>query len=110
MNNWICLSLAIVAETVATTALKSSEGFSRLWPSLIVVGGYGLAFYLLALTLRTIPVGVAYAVWSGVGTVLIALLGWAVHGQKLDAPALIGIALIVAGVMVMNLFSSTGGH
>lgn len=110
MNPWISLSLAIVSETIATTALKSSDGFSRLWPSLIVIVGYGISFYLLALTLRTIPVGVAYAVWSGIGLVLITLLGWAVHGQKLDLPALLGIGLIVAGVAVMNLFSKTSGH
>ena len=110
MKNGIFLSIAIVSETIATSALKSSDGFSRLWPSLLVVAGYCAAFYFLSLTLRTIPVGVAYAIWSGVGVVLIALAGWLIHGQRLDAPALIGIALIVAGVVVMNVFSTTGGH
>lgn len=110
MKNGIFLAIAIVSETVATSALKSSEGFSRLWPSLLVVAGYCAAFYFLSLTLRTIPVGVAYAIWSGVGVVLIALAGWLIHGQRLDAPALIGMALIVAGVVVMNVFSTTGGH
>ena len=110
MKNGIFLFIAIVSETIATSALKSSEGFSRLWPSVLVVVGYSAAFYFLALTLRTIPVGVAYAIWSGVGVVLIALAGWLIHGQRLDAPALIGMALIVAGVVVMNVFSKTGGH
>ena len=110
MKNGIFLFIAIVSETFATSALKSSEGFSRLWPSVLVVIGYSAAFYFLALTLRTIPVGVAYAIWSGVGVVLIALAGWLIHGQRLDAPALIGMALIVAGVVVMNVFSSAGGH
>ena len=110
MKNWVFLFVAIVSETIATSALKSSEGFSRLWPSVLVVTGYSAAFYLLALTLRTIPVGVAYAIWSGVGVVLIALVGWLIYGQKLDAPALIGMALIVSGVIVMNVFSTTSGH
>ena len=93
MNNWVLLVAAIGAEVVATSALKASDGFSRLWPSVLVVVGYGLAFYLLALTLRSIPVGVAYAIWSGVGVVAIALIGWLVFGQKLDAPAVIGMGL-----------------
>jgi len=110
MNHWLYLAIAIVSETVATSALKASAGFTRPWPSLLVAVGYGLAFYFLALTLRTLPLGVAYAVWSGVGIVLIALAGWLLYGQKLDAPALAGIALIAAGVLVMNLFSKTTGH
>lgn len=103
MNAWLLLAGAIVAEVLGTTALKASEGFTRLGPSAIVVLGYALAFYLLSLTLRSIPVGVAYAIWSGLGTVLIALAGWWLFGQRLDSPALIGMALIVAGVLVMNL-------
>jgi len=110
MNNWIYLAVAIVSETIATSALKASEGFTRPWPTLLMAAGYGLAFYCLSLTLRTIPVGVAYAVWSGAGIVLITLASWLLFGQKLDAPALAGIALIVAGVLVMNLFSKTTGH
>ena len=110
MKNWIYLLVAIIAETIGTSAMKSSEGFSRLWPSVIVVVGYGLAFYLLSLTLRTIPVGVAYAIWSGVGIILISLAGWIIHGQTLDAPALIGMGLIVSGVAVMNVFSRSIGH
>lgn len=106
----LALAVAILCEVVATAALKSSEGFTRLWPSLLVVAGYALAFYALSLALRTIPVGVAYAIWSGVGVVGIALIGRVVFGQTLDAPALIGIGLILAGVLVLNLFSrSLGG-
>lgn len=110
MNKWLMLGIAIVAETIATSALKSSEGFSKLVPSAIVLVGYGVAFYFLSLTLRSIPVGIAYAVWSGVGIVLITAVGWAFFGQKLDAPALIGMALIIAGVVIMNVFSSAGAH
>lgn len=110
MQNWIFLAGAIVCEVIATSALKMSEGFTRLWPSVVVATGYAAAFYLLSLTLRTIPVGIAYAVWSGAGVVLIALVGWLVLGQKLDGPALAGMGLIVAGVLVINLFSRAGGH
>lgn len=107
MNKWIALGIAIVAETVATSAMKSSEGFTRLLPSAIVVIGYGVAFYFLSTTLKVIPMGIAYAIWSGVGIVLISLSGWAIFNQKLDAPALIGIALIISGVVVMNVFSKS---
>ncbi len=110
MNNWLFLAIAIISETIATSALKASEGFSRALPSAVVVLGYGIAFYFLSLTLRTIPVGVAYAVWSGAGIVLIALAGWLVYGQKLDLPALVGMGLIIVGVIVMNVFSKTTGH
>jgi small multidrug resistance pump len=105
--NWLYLAIAILSEVVATSALKASAGFTRLYPSLLVVGGYALAFYFLSLTLRVIPVGIAYAIWSGVGVVLVCLLGWLVYGQKLDIAAGIGIALIVAGVVVLNAFSTT---
>lgn len=107
MNKWIALGIAIVAETIGTSAMKSSEGFSKLLPSVIVVIGYGIAFYFLSMTLKAIPVGIAYAIWSGVGIILISLVGWIMFGQKLDAPALIGIALIIAGVIVMNVFSKS---
>ena len=110
MNNWMHLAVAIVSETVATTALKASAGFTKPGPVALVVAGYGLAFYFLSLTLRTIPLGVAYAVWSGVGIVLITAAGWILYEQKLDTAALAGIGLIVAGVLVMNLFSKTAGH
>lgn len=108
--SWLHLAVAIVAEVIATSMLKASDGFSRLWPSVVVVVGYGVAFYFLSLTLRTIPVGIAYAVWSGAGIVLVSLIAWLGFGQKLDAPALVGIALIVSGVMVLNLFSRSVAH
>lgn len=110
MRQWVFLSVAIVSEVVATSALKASEGFSRLWPSLVVVAGYGSAFYFLSLTLETIPVGVVYAIWSGAGITLIALAGWILYGQSLDIPAIIGMLLIVAGVVVLNIFSKTVSH
>jgi multidrug transporter EmrE-like cation transporter len=108
MNKWLVLFIAIAAETVATSAMKSSEGFTRLFPSILVVVGYAIAFYFLSITLRTIPVGIAYAIWSGVGIVLITLVGWTLFGQKMDAPALIGMGLIIAGVVTMNVFSKAG--
>ena len=110
MKNWIFLFVAIVSEVIATSALKASDSFTRLWPSVAVVLGYGCAFYLLSLTLRTIPVGIAYAIWSGLGVVLIALFGWMVFGQKLDLPAMLGMFLIVTGVVLMNVFSKTVAH
>jgi multidrug transporter EmrE-like cation transporter len=108
MNKWLILGIAIMAETMATAALKSSEGFTRLVPSVLVVVGYAVAFYCLSVTLRVIPVGIAYAIWSGVGIILITIIGWTLFGQKLDAPALIGMALIIAGVVIMNVFSKSG--
>jgi len=110
MNQWIFLTCAIVAEVIATSALKASDGFTKLMPSLITVSGYLIAFYLLSLTLRTLPVGIAYAIWSGLGTVLIAVVAWFVYGQKLDLAAVIGMGLIVAGVIVLNVFSKSGSH
>jgi small multidrug resistance pump len=110
MQQWIFLSVAIVSEVAATSALKASEGFSRLWPSLIVIVGYATAFYFLSLTLKTLPIGVVYAIWSGSGVALIALVAWVFFGQSLDAPAIIGLLLIVAGVVVLNLFSKTVSH
>ena len=110
MKNWLFLSAAIAAEVVATSALKASEGLTKLWPSVLVVCGYVIAFYCLSLTLRAIPVGVAYAIWSGVGIVLVSLIAWLVFGQKLDAPAMIGMALIISGVVVMNVFSKAVAH
>ena len=110
MPSWATLLIAIVAEVIATSALKASDGFSKLLPSVITVLGYGVAFYCLSLTLKHIPVGVAYAVWSGLGVVLITAVSWVLFGQKLDAPALIGMGLIVAGVVVMNVFSKSVSH
>ena len=110
MKNWLFLLVAIVSEVIATSALKASEGFTVLVPSIIVAVGYSSAFYFLSLTLRTIPVGMAYAIWSGVGIALITLIGWFFFSQKLDAPAIIGILLIVAGVIVMYSFSESVAH
>ena len=104
------LGVAIIAEVIATTALRAADGFTQLWPSLISIVGYVVAFYFLSLTLRSMPVGVAYAIWSGVGIVLISLAGWLLYKQLLDLPALIGMGLIMAGVVVINLFSKTAVH
>ena len=105
--HWIYLFAAIVAEVSATLALRASMGFTRLVPSLVVVCGYGVSFYLLAQILQVIPVGVVYAIWSGAGIVLVSLLGLVLFGQRLDAAALAGIGLILAGVMVIRVFSAT---
>ncbi|WP_180978241.1 SMR family transporter [Halomonas urumqiensis] len=110
MMAFVYLALAIVAEVVGTSALKASEGFTRLWPSVTVVVGYGLAFYLLALVLRSIPVGIAYAIWAGLGIVLVTLVGVIVYGERPDLPALLGMAMIVGGVVVIQVFSSVSAH
>jgi small multidrug resistance pump len=102
---WFYLSIAILAEVIATSSLKAAEGFTRLIPSLIVVFGYGTAFYFLSLTLRTMQVGTAYAIWSGVGTVLISLVAWLLYNQKLDAPSILGMALIISGVIIIKFLS-----
>ena len=110
MVNWVYLFIAISGEVVATSALKASEGFTKLVPSALVVAGYATAFYFLSLTLDRIPIGIAYAVWSGLGIVLISIIGWRVYGQSLDLPAVAGIVLIVAGVAVINLLSKAAAH
>ena len=107
---YIYLTIAIVAEVIATSFMKQSEGFTKLVASLITAGGYIVAFYFLSLTLRTLPTGIAYAIWSGVGIVLIATIAWVFQGQKLDTPAMVGMALIIAGVVVMNGFSNSAAH
>jgi small multidrug resistance pump len=104
---WVLLFVAIVAEVIATSALKLAKGFTRLWPSVIVVCCYSLALYLLSLTLKTIPVGAVYAIWSGSGVALITLVGRYFFKQVLDRPALVGIGMIVAGVFVLQLFSQS---
>jgi small multidrug resistance pump len=106
--SYLYLAIAIVAEVIGTSALKATEGFTRPLPSLVVAVGYSAAFYFLSLALKVIPVGIAYAIWSGVGVALITLIGWLVFRQRLDAPALAGLALIVAGVVLIQ-FSSSGG-
>lgn len=107
---YIYLAIAIITEVAATSALKASEGFTKLIPSLIVIVGYGVAFYLLTLVLRTIPVGITYAVWAGLGIVLVVLMGAILYKQIPDIPAVIGMGFIVAGVAIINLFSKTIGH
>jgi len=107
---YIYLLLAIIAEVVGTSALKASDGFKNWIPNVIVIVGYGLAFYFLSLVLKTIPVGVAYAIWSGLGIVLISLVGYIYFKQRLDFPAVIGMALIISGVIVINIFSKTKSH
>jgi small multidrug resistance pump len=107
---YLTLAVAIVAEVIATTSLKASDGFARFWPSVLTVAGYAVAFYFLALTLRTMPTGIAYAIWSGTGVVLISAVSRFWFGQKLDLPALIGLGLIVAGVLTVNLFSKSVSH
>lgn len=107
---YLLLAAAIIAEVIATTAMKQSDGFSRpLWTGVTVIG-YGIAFYFLSQTLKVMPTGVAYAIWSGVGIILIAGAAWAFQGQKPDAPAVVGMGLIIAGVLVMNLFSRVSAH
>ena len=110
MSGYLYLAIAIVAEVIATTALKAVDGFSKPLPLTLVVIGYGIAFWMLSLVMKSIPVGVTYAIWSGLGIVLIAAVGWLFYGQRLDAPALIGMALIVVGVLLMNLSSTSAGH
>jgi multidrug transporter EmrE-like cation transporter len=107
---WLYLCVAIVTEVIATSALTPSQGFSKPLPTIVVLVGYGIAFYFLSLTLRTIPVAVAYAVWSGAGVAMITLIAWALFGQRLDAFALFGIGLIVAGVLVIRLLSTAAAH
>ena len=104
---YLYLAVAIVAEVIATSFLKSCEGFTRLWPSVVVLAGYAFAFYFLSLTLRSLSVGIVYAIWSGVGIVLVSLIAWILFGQKLDLPAIVGMFLIVIGVVVINLFSGS---
>ena len=108
--SWLYLAIAISAEIIATTALKASDGFTRLYPAMITTVGYLVSFYFLALTLRVIPVGVAYAIWSGAGIVAISMIGYVMFKQTLDAAALIGISLIIAGVLVLNIFSKSTMH
>ncbi len=107
MTAYTWLAIAIVAEVIATSTMRATQGFTRIGPSLVTVAGYAVAFYCLSLALRTLPTGIAYAIWSGVGIVLVACIAWGWQGQRLDAPAMLGIALILAGVVVMNLFSKS---
>jgi small multidrug resistance pump len=108
--HYIYLGIAIVAEVIATSFLKQSDGFRHIGPTLIMAAGYVVAFYFLSLALRDIPTGIAYAIWSGVGIVLIATVAWVFQGQRLDAPAILGMTLIVAGVAIMNIWSKAAAH
>ncbi|WP_418939755.1 DMT family transporter [Paraburkholderia bryophila] len=110
MPPYALLGIAIVAEVIATSAMRASEGFSRLVPSAVVVIGYGIAFYCLSLTLKSIPVGIVYAVWSGAGIVLITLVALVLYRQVPDLPAIVGLGLIIAGVAVLNIFSKMQAH
>ena len=110
MKSWILLSAAILTEVVATSALKASDGFSKITPSIVVVVGYVLSFYFLSLALKSIPVGIAYATWAGLGIVLITVIAWVMYGQKLDIGALVGMTFILIGVVIMNLFSNVTPH
>ena len=107
---YLILALAILAETVGTTALQASQQFTRPGPTAIVVVAYGVAFYLLAMVLKVMPVGIAYAIWSGLGIVFISIIGVVAFGQRLDTPAMIGIGLIVAGIVTINVFSTSATH
>ena len=108
--NQVLLAVAIGFEVIATSALKATDGFKHFWPSVITLVGYAFAFYFLSLTLRTMPVGIVYAVWSGAGIVLITAIGWIFFRQAIDLAGLAGIALILAGVIVVNVFSKSVGH
>ncbi|MBV0912105.1 SMR family transporter [Anianabacter salinae] len=107
---YVYLFLAIVTETIGTTALQASQQFTRLVPSLIVVVAYACSFWLLAGALRFMPVGIVYAIWSGLGIVLIAIIGYIIFGQKLDLPAVLGMAMILGGILVIHLFSASARH
>jgi small multidrug resistance pump len=109
-TGYLWLAVAIVAEVIGTSALRASESFTRLMPSLLVVAGYALAFYCLSMTLKTMPVGIVYAIWSGVGIVLITLVAMVIYRQVPDLAAVAGLSLIVAGVVVLNLFSNMQAH
>ncbi len=110
MNAYFLLGGAILLEVIGTTFMKASDGFTKWGPGLVTVVSYAASFYLLSVTLRVMPTGIAYAIWSGVGIVMISMLAWLVYGQKLDLPALLGIALIMSGVIVINVFSKSMSH
>ena len=107
---WLFLITAILAEVIATSALKAAEGFTKLVPSIIVIAGYSISFFFLSLTLKSIPIGIAYAIWSGAGITLISIIGFFVYKQSLDLPAIIGVSFIVLGVIIINLFSKIISH
>lgn len=108
--HYVVLFFAVLAETIGTSALQASQQFTRLWPSVVVVVAYGVSFYLLSLALKVMPVGIVYALWSGLGIIFIAIIGFAVFGQRLDAAAVLGLGLIIAGIVVIQLFSNATPH
>ena len=108
--HWLFLGLAVLFETIGTTALQASQQFTRAGPSAVVVVGYAISFYLLSITLKFMPVGVVYAMWSGLGICFIAMIGWLLFGQRLDPAAILGISLILAGILIINLFSDSTVH
>ena len=110
MQAYLYLTIAIAAVIIATSALKASDGFSKITPSIVVIGGYGISFYFLSLSLRVIPMGIAYAIWSGVGITFISLIAWLFFKQSLDLATIIGIGLIIAGVVVLNAFAKSSVH
>lgn len=109
-THYIILLIAVASETIGTAALQASAQFTRFWPSVLVVIAYAVSFYFLAVALRTIPLGIAYALWSGLGIVFIASIGFIIYGQKLDLPAILGLGMILGGIVVIHLFSSTSTH
>jgi len=109
-KHYLFLIMAVFAETIGTSSIQDSQQFTRLWPSVLAFISFAFAFYFLSLTLKVLPVGIMYAMWSGLGIVFIAIIGWVYFGQKLDLAAIFGMALILAGIVVINLFSSTATH
>lgn len=109
-KHFLFLFVAVLAETIGTSAIQASQQFTRLWPTVLVFISFAIAFYFLSLTLKYMPVGIMYAMWSGLGIVLIAVIGWLVFGQRLDLPAIAGMALILTGILVIHLFSKTAMH
>lgn len=109
-KHYLFLIIAVISETIGTTSLQASQQFTRLWPSLIAVLSFVVALYFMSLAMKVIPVGVLYAMWSGLGIVFISIIGWIVFGQKLDIAAILGMALIFAGIITIHFFSSTSAH
>ncbi|MDH4611883.1 multidrug efflux SMR transporter [Pseudomonas sp. BN102] len=110
MTGYAYLAIAIAAEVIATTSMKAIDGFNKPLPLILVIGGYAIAFWMLTLVVRSIPVGIAYAIWAGLGIVLVSVAALVLYQQKLDTPAMLGMGLIVSGVVVIQLFSSSTGH
>ena len=104
---FLYLAIAIIAEVIATSALKASNGFSVLWPSVITITGYAIALFFLSLTMKDIPMGITYAIWSGAGIILISTAGWILYKQQLDTAALIGLAFMIVGIVIINVFSKS---